>query len=194
MNIQDINFLTPEYQRKLSMQNILKICAIIVISFLIIEAITSTVLQGKINKKNIEIATLKTQILNTKQAKKNIVEKSKLIPDLTGKIKIIADMFSQQSLRFSEVLYNIKENTPPKLWYTDFSYSKNKILLSGIAANNRSIKSDINVLNLERNLNSSGRFINVKQEYIKTANLFGNRVSEFRFELILKQESQGGVK
>ena len=69
------------------------------------------------------------------------------------------------------MLYELKNGTPRRLWYTNLEYKEGKIILAGTAADNNKdgVTSEISVLTLEKNLRNSKLFKDVKAEYIKSA-------------------------
>lgn len=181
----NVNFLTPEYKLKLLLKQIFRMGSFFVLVILLFEIGISQYLQGKIDKKEAKIKDYKTQIAKYNTDRIDLENKRKQIPDLTDKIQILEEMFSKKNLRFSEVIYNLKENTPKKVWYTDLNYKNSTLAIKGYASDDKSTdtNSELNVYKLERNLKESGKYGSVKGEYLKQIDLKGNAVNVFQYEL-----------
>lgn len=181
----NVNFLTPEYKLKLLLKQILRMGSFFVLVILLFEIGVSQYLQKKIDNKEKNIRDYKAKTLSNNTERINIEKKRKEIPDLTDKIQILEEMFSKKNLRFSEVIYNLKENTPKKVWYTDLNYKNSNLVIKGYASDDKSTdtNSELNVYKLERNLKESGKYSGVKGEYLKQIDLKGNTVNIFQYEL-----------
>ena len=186
--MNEFNFLTEEYKLKLYLENLIKIVVMFLFIFIGIEIGISSVFSLKVNKQNVEISKINNEIKSYDQKSKKVKEARGKIPDLTNEISIVEELISQKSLKYSEILYIIQENTPNKVWYTLLIYNKNQVLLHGYSAKdiNKKISKDINVFLLEKNLKQTKKFRDVKIEYMKNKRIMGNEVKEFKYTLTVK--------
>jgi len=186
--MMDFNFLTEEYKLKLHLENLAKGLIVILLAIMSIEFSVSTGLAFKINKQNQEIGLINNKIKGFDKKSQDLKVQREKIPDLTNEISIVEELVSQKTLKYSEVLYLIQENTPNKVWFTSLTYDKNKVFLQGFAAKDtrEKISSDLNVFLLEKRLKNTNAFLDVKVEYMKNAIKKGNSVKEFKYTLTLK--------
>lgn len=196
MQVVELNFLTKEYKSKLELEKMFKIAAAAVIVVVAAEF-------GAVQYIKAETAKKVVSILEKNKAKDKAVEdkaieesKRKGIPDLSGKIGIVEDIFAQQNTRFSEILYQIKKSTPGKVWFTGIDYKEGKIMVNGTAADNNrdGMSSEISVFTLEKNMKNSDLFSDVKAEYVKSSDELGNSVNTFQYELTVKGEEPAVVE
>ncbi len=185
----DVNFLTPEYKRKLKLEKLTKnVLAVFLVIFLL-EFSGFLVFKSVIKNVENSIAAEKMQIEDFNGEKDEYIAKSKALPDLTNKIQIIEDIFAQQNLRFSEILYGINERTPHNIWYTNLRYDNNGVNLKGVSYKNPllNLSSEKNIYFLESNLNESGKYNDIKVDFIKLQQANGNKVDMFEMNLVLKE-------
>ena len=107
---------------------------------------------------------------------------------------MIEDLFTKKEQRFSSILYNIKENTPKKIWYKSLTYKTNVITLEGTAAHRRGVETaEMVILNMERELvkrttkhdKEAPIYTAVGAEYIIDSEILGNDVNDFKYILQL---------
>lgn len=185
----DVNFLTPEYKLKLKLEKLTKsILALFLVIFLL-EFSGFMVFNGFIKNVEKKIAAEKVETGEFDKARDDYIAKSQSLPDLTNKIQIIEDIFAQQNLRFSEILYSINKRTPHNIWYTDMRYDKNIVNLKGVSYHNPllNLSSEKNVYFLESSLNESGKYNDIKVDFIKLEQADGNKIDMFEMNLVLKE-------
>ena len=190
VNTLKLNFLSKEYRSKQETENMIKIALIAAMVVGIGEVGITQLIKGETEKKVVSIQEYQKKEKDAVAEKQKLEEQRKGIPDLSKKIQIVEDIFSQQNTRFSEILYQIKKSTPGRVWFTGVDYKEEKIMVNGTAADNNrdGMTSEISVFTLEKNLKNSGLFSDVKAEYVKSSDELGNSVNTFQYELTVKGE------
>lgn len=190
VNTLKLNFLSKEYRSKQETENMIKIALIAAMVVGIGEVGITQLIKGETEKKVVSIQEYQKKEKDAVAEKQKLEEQRKGVPDLSKKIQIVEDIFSQQNTRFSEILYQIKKSTPGRVWFTGVDYKEEKIMVNGTAADNNrdGMTSEISVFTLEKNLKNSGLFSDVKAEYVKSSDELGNSVNTFQYELTVKGE------
>lgn len=190
VNTLKLNFLSKEYRSKQETEKMIKIALIAAMVVGIGEVGITQLIKGETEKKVVSIQEYQKKEKDAVAEKQKLEEQRKGIPDLSKKIQIVEDIFSQQNTRFSEILYQIKKSTPGRVWFTGVDYKEGKIMVNGTAADNNrdGMTSEISVFTLEKNLKNSGLFSDVKAEYVKSSDELGNSVNTFQYELTVKGE------
>lgn len=190
VNTLKLNFLSKEYRSKQETEKMIKIALIAAMVVGIGEVGITQLIKGETEKKVVSIQEYQKKEKDAVAEKQKLEEQRKGIPDLSKKIQIVEDIFSQQNTRFSEILYQIKKSTPGRVWFTGVDYKEEKIMVNGTAADNNrdGMTSEISVFTLEKNLKNSGLFSDVKAEYVKSSDELGNSVNTFQYELTVKGE------
>ncbi|ADO83594.1 PilN domain-containing protein [Ilyobacter polytropus] len=190
MNMRDINFLTPEYKEKLGVsQNLKKAVLIAGVFFLINGAIFFGIhMKQKNLEKNIH-ETKREIAFNQEEIKKLEVEIGK-IPDLTDKIEIIEEIFSDKKTRISEVLYTIQTLAPENIWVDTMHHEGGNVRIKGISYLNSEMTPEQNLYDFEDKLIESGDFSQVKHDYLKIEERDGNKVMAFEFSLVISDEEE----
>jgi type IV pilus assembly protein PilN len=185
----EVNFLTQEYKLKLKLEKLFKNVLTVVLIIFLIEFSGFLVFKGLIKNVEGKIAIEKKVKQNFNKTKTEYVEKSKALPDLTNKIQIVEDIFAQQNLRFSEILYSINKKTPDNIWYTNLRYDKNVVSLKGVSYYNPllNLSSEKNIYFLESSLNESGKYERIRVDFIKLEKQEENKVNKFEVNLQLKE-------
>ena len=202
----DVNFITPEYKLKLFIYRMLQF-TVLVMGLIIILEISGYLVVDKMAKAKIgQIAVTTSSIQKTRVNKAKLEKEKQEIPDLSNKIQILEDLFLQENMRFSEILYSLKESTPSKIWYTDMRLQEGRILVKGYASdrwikidNGRDkeptlkidIPAEIAILNLGRNLKDSKKFESVETGYIINQVVLGNNVKGFQMSMEVSPDSGG---
>ncbi|MGM0509261.1 MAG: PilN domain-containing protein [Fusobacteriota bacterium] len=185
----DFNFITPEYKLKLFLRKFVVLSVALLVIIIGVELGISYLLSVKV-KSQVSIKNEMTKEINDygKQMEE-LAQKRSEIPDLTNDIDVVEDLISQNTMKFSEVLLLIQQETPPKIWYTNINNNKNRIILEGYSAydytGDEVITPNLNVFNLERRLKDTGKFKEVKVEYLKDSSVKGNPTKSFKYTLIL---------
>jgi len=194
--MMDMNFLTPSFRLKLLQKQMAKIAgfflsiaiAVIVVIYFML-SVTIKTYDIKIAQKQKEIKEIQEEIKRIKQETEDFK-----IEKLRSKIAMIEDLFTKKEQRFSSILYNIKENTPKKIWYKSLTYKTNVITLEGTAAHRRGVETaEMVILNMERELvkrttkhdKEAPIYTAVGAEYIIDSEILGNDVNDFKYILQL---------
>lgn len=190
MNMRDINFLTPEYKEKLGVSQNLKKAILIVGVFLLINGAIffGVYLKQKNFEKNIH-ETKREIAFNQEEIKKLEMEIEK-IPDLTDKIEIIEEIFSDKKTRISEVLYTIQTLAPKNIWVDSLYHEGGKVRIKGISYLNSEMTAEQNLYDFEDKLIESGDFSQVTHDYLKIEERDGNKVMAFEFSLVISDEEE----
>lgn len=185
----DVNFLTPEYKMKLKLEKLTKSIMTLFLVIFLLEFSGFMVFNVIIKNVENKIAAEKVQTGEFDKSRKEYIAKSQALPDLTSKIQIIEDIFAQQNLRFSEILYSINERTPHNIWFTGLRYDNTNLNLKGVSYYNPllNLSSEKNIYFLESNLNDSGKYDNIKVDFIKLEQDDGNKIDVFEMNLVLKE-------
>ncbi len=190
MSMRDINFLTPEYREKLGIsQNLRKAMLIAGVFFLIqgLVFIGVTLKQNSLEKK---IQETKREIaFNEEEIKKIEMEIGK-IPDLTDKIEIIEEIFSEKKTRISEVIYTVEKLAPENVWVDSLYHEGGNVRIKGITYLNSEMTAEQNLYDFENRLIESGEFSQVKHDYLRVEDRDGNKVMAFEFSLVISDEEE----
>lgn len=184
----DINFLTPEYKFKLMFKNMGKFMILFLLIILGVLLSANIYLKEMLREKNIEITGINAKIKKINEQTKSVKAKMKEIPDLTNSIQIVEDIFSQENLRISEILFTMQEEIPSKVYLYSLTYDGENIRFNGKAEINSKEKRNSyeNVFQFERNLKDSGKFVNIEADYIRMTGSGKNETSEFAYDMQLK--------
>ena len=202
--MMDMNFLTPSFRLKLLQKQMAKIAgfflsiaiAVIVVIYFML-SVTIKTYDIKIAQKQKEIKEIQEEIKRIKQETEDFK-----IEKLRSKIAMIEDLFTKKEQRFSSILYNIKENTPKKIWYKSLTYKTNVITLEGTAAHRRGVETaEMVILNMERELvkrttkhdKEAPIYTAVGAEYIIDSEILGNDVNDFKYILQLYTTSHNQI-
>jgi len=206
----DMNFLTHRFRMKLLLTQLAKIFLFFVGIAVIVIGIAFVVLDGTIKSYDKKIAMKVTQITETtdkiNKTKQDIAALD--IAEIRNQINIVRDLFTRKELRFSSILYNIKENTPPTVWFSSLNYKDEVIIIDGTASDTRDKNAELVVLGMERDLVDRTPAIDketpiyknngIQAEFIKDAESLGNDVNTFRYRLSIystlpPEPTQGGA-
>lgn len=185
----EVNFLTQEYKSKIFLKKFATISILLILLYIVSIMSVNTVINRRIDNLKSKRNGLITDI---KKVKDNIVAKrneTNGIEDLTNKTKILEDILNQREYGFSDVLFQIRETIPSNVWLTNFSYSKDSIIIKGFAEANpkEKISSGKNLLKFERNLKENTRYSSIISEYIKATNIEGSTLQEFQYRIVLNR-------
>lgn len=195
MNI-NMNFLTHRFRMKLLRNQLMKIAGfflgiaaiVIGIAYVALDMTIKTY-DGKIATKVKAIKETEEKIAKVKQDTENLN-----VQGFKDVLKIAEDLFTKKELRFSSLLYNVKENMPDKVWLKSLKYKDEMITIDGMAADAKDRNAELVVLGMERKLvdskTESGQsiFKNVKTEFIKDSEELGNDINTFKYTLQINYE------
>jgi Tfp pilus assembly protein PilN len=205
-----MNFLTHRFRMKLLFTQLIKIFIFFVGIAAVVITIAFVILDGTIKSYDKKI---KEKVTAIEKATKDIAKvkadtKALNIEEIQNQISIVEELFTKKELRFSSILYNIKENTPSTVWYTSLNYKDEVITLDGIASDARDKNAELVVLGMERALVDRTPAIDkqtpiyknngIQAEFIKDSESLGNDVNTFRYRLSIYStvpqvpDSQGG--
>jgi len=182
----DINFLTEEYKEKLNLENFGKNCLVgFMAGAMLLYGISHFIKKNHKRVRN-NITRVNQEIANAEKKTKETEIKIKEVPDFTNKISIIEDVFENKDLRFSEVFYSLKKNTPKNVWLSSLSYEDGKINIRGVAFENLELSAEKNAYEFEKRMLLSGSYTGVTLEKLTTAEKYGNKVVEFDYRMSLE--------
>lgn len=186
----DINFLTKEHSSKLFVNNMARV--VIMVMFVVVLIVFGAYggIRYVITQKENVIADLNSEIKDLKAKTSKVIADRKKIPDLTGSIAIITEVFEQKNLRVSTNLYKVQEAVPSNLFLTKLTYDKSgKIILEGKAGVNYSdrLATEKNVYQFEENLKQSGQYstVSMKSLKIEKDEKTNRKEAKFKYELSL---------
>lgn len=196
----NMNFLTPSYRLKLLQKQMAKIAGFFLGIAISIIVVIYFALSMSIKTYDAKIAQKTKDIEGTKKQIKELVEATAAfkIDKLRGKIAMVEDLFTKKEQRFSSILYNIKVNTPRKIWYKTLTYKTNVITLEGTATHSKEETAELVILGMERELvkrttkhdKETPIYTNIGAEYIIDSEVLGNDVNDFKYILQLYTTNQ----
>lgn len=190
MSMKSINFLTPEYKERLGISRNIKKMMMVLLFFFLIHGIVFIGVQLKQNSLEKEIQETKREtVFNQEEIKKLEAEIGK-IPDLTNKIEIIEEIFSDKKSRISEVLYTIQKLAPENIWVDSLHHEGGNVRIKGISYLNSEMTSEQNLYDFEDKLIESGEFSKVRHDYLRVEDRDGNKVMAFEFSLVISEEEE----
>lgn len=187
-----VNFITPEYKSKLFFAKFSRLSLLLILIFVAVNLGTNMGLNYIINSKNTKITNIRSEIAQVEKDTASKKEETNNIEDLTNKIQILEDIRNQKKYGFSEVLFQLQENIPEKVWLTSLSYSGDQLIIKGKAGENRKKKlsAEKNLLVFERNLKSAQGYLVVTPEFSRAQEIKGSKVQEFQYTIILSGSIQ----
>ncbi len=187
-----VNFITQEYKSKLFFSKFSKLSLLLILLFVAINLGANVGLNYVISKKNDRINVVREDIRKVEDDTRAKEAETNNIEDLTNKIQILEDIRNQKKYGFSEVLFQLQENIPDKVWLTSLSYSGEKLIIKGKAGENRKKKlsAEKNLLLFERNLKSAEGYISITPEFSRAQEIKGSKVQEFQYTIILNGSIQ----
>ncbi len=182
-----VNFLTQEYKSKLFFSKFSKLSLSLILIFVAINLGANLSLDYVINRKNDKISSIRTEISQVEKDTKAKKAETNNIEDLTNKIQILEDIRNQKKYGFSEVLFQLQETIPDKVWLTSLSYSGDKLIIKGKSGENRrkKLSAEKNLLLFERNLKTAQGYAIVVPEYSRAQEIKGSKVQEFQYIITL---------
>lgn len=196
----NMNFLTPSYRLKLLQKQMAKIAGFFLGIAISIIVVIYFALSMSIKTYDAKIAQKTKDIEDTKKQIEELVKATAAfkIDRLRGKIAMVEDLFTKKEQRFSSILYNIKVNTPRKIWYKTLTYKTNVITLEGTATHSKEETAELVILGMERELvkrtekndKETPIYTNVGAEYIIDSEVLGNDVNDFKYILQLYTTNQ----
>jgi len=185
--MNQINFLTKEYEEKLEKEEQIRKCfGVFIMVFLVLYTVSFGIgriensIQKKINLENIEVAE------NNKKIRQLTLE-SKKETNLGVKIEIIEDIFSQKNLRVSEIFYSLERNIPNNVWIQNLVYEGKEVRIKGFSfKDNESKSSEDNAYYFEERMLDSKLYRSVTLNYLKKSSKNGEKINEFEYILVLE--------
>jgi len=194
--MNNMNFLTNKYKEKLEIENYFrKYFGIFLITFFIFYMISFGIKQIE-NSVQRKINTENAYISNSNEKIKELKMKSSQETNLGVKIEIIEDIFLQKNLRLSEILRSLGLNVPPNVWLQSLIYEGGEVRIKGFAfredegeAEEESRGPEENTYHFEEKMLDSGLYDSVSLNYLRKATKYGEKINEFEYILVLKENN-----
>ncbi len=184
----DINFLTDDYLRRLKRNQNIRRYSLMIGSVTLLELFIFIFLFTWNNSIESDLGKEQKSVISKEKNIAKIKVEMEAIPDLTDKIDVLNDIFTNKKFRISEVIKDLDENTPDNIWFNSITYEDGVISLDGGSYRNirLGLSSEENLYLFEKKLIESGAYKSIIHDMTRVEGIAGDKIVYFRFQLELE--------